>query len=205
MRIAGKGCDRCSEEKRALVVRGSEARPVPQRKDELLLGKMCPNALCKLECIHSLEFQLNLNQSRRCQTLGCDGQLLKRKPRGKLPHLARASSQGPFKSSTSPGRPLPCRQDPASANLLSCVPITSLQSLSGSLPVSGPFPPSSPSRLPDRAGGSQQHWAVLPRQSYPCLDYKCPTFPIQLVLSSPFCHRDKPRKVWTLSFSDDKN
>ena len=79
VRIAGKGCDRCSEEKRALVVRGSEARPVPQRKDELLLGKMCPNALCKLECIHSLEFQLNLNQSRRCQTLGCDGQLLKKK------------------------------------------------------------------------------------------------------------------------------
>ena len=112
MRIAGKGCDRCSEEKRALVVRGSEARPVPQRKDELLLGKMCPNALCKLECIHSLEFQLNLNQSRRCQTLGCDGQLLKRKPRGKLPHLARASSQGPFKSSTSPGRHLQCWQDP---------------------------------------------------------------------------------------------
>ena len=106
---------------------------------------------------------------------------------------------------TSPGRHLQCWQDPASANLLSCVPITSLQSLSGSLPVSGPFPPSSPSRLPDRAGGSQQHWAVFPRQSYPCLDYKCPTFPIQLVLSSPFCHRDKPRKVWTLSFSDDKN
>lgn len=88
------------------MVRGSEARPVPRRKDELLLGKVCPNALCKLECIHSLEFQLNSNQSRMCQTLGCDGQLLKRKPRGKLPPpgpgiLTRApSSRAPHQDGT---------------------------------------------------------------------------------------------------------
>lgn len=106
VRIAGKGCDRCLEEKWGLVVRGSEARPVPRRKDELLLGKVCPNALCKLECIHSLEFQLNSNQSRMCQTLGCDGQLLKRKPRGKLPPpgpgiLTRApSSRAPHQDGT---------------------------------------------------------------------------------------------------------
>lgn len=85
MRNAGTGRYRCSEEKGGLVVRGSEARPVPWRKDELLVDKVCSNALCKLECIHSLEFQLNSNQGRRSQTRGCDGQLLKRKPRGKLP------------------------------------------------------------------------------------------------------------------------
>lgn len=90
------GCYRCSEEKGGLVVRGSEARPVPWRKDELLVDKVCSNALCKLECIHSLEFQLNSNQGRRSQTGGCDGQLLKRKPRGKLPAPGPGIHMGPL-------------------------------------------------------------------------------------------------------------
>ena len=81
MRNAGKGCYRCWEEKGGLVVRGSEARPVPWRKDELFWARCVQG----LECIHSLEFQLHSNQGRRCQTLECDGQLLKRKPCSKLP------------------------------------------------------------------------------------------------------------------------
>ena len=117
-----------------------------------------------------------------------------------------ASSRGPFKWSTSPGQHLQCWQDRISASLLSCIPITPLLSLSGrSLPVPLPLPPSCPSRLQDRAVGSQQHCAVFPLQYYPCLDYKCLPFPIQLALPSPFYHRDKPRKICTVSFSDDKS
>ena len=165
---------------------------------------MCSRALCKLECIHSLEFQLNSNQGRRCQTLECDGQLLKRKPCSKLPPPGLGILTWPLQVEHL------TRMAPAMlAGSCICQPPFlrphHLPTESGSLPVSVPFPPSSPSRLPDRAGGSQQHWAVFPRRFNLCLDYKRPTFPIQLVLSSPFCHRDKPRKIWTLSLSDDKN
>ena len=106
-----------------------------------------------------------------------------------------------FKPCISPGRHLQCQRKPVTADLLSCFFITSLQSLSErSLPT-----PSFPSRLQGRVPRSQQHWAVFHLQSYPpAWIANALTFPSSWVLPSPFYHRDKQRKIYKLSFSDDK-
>lgn len=164
------------------MVRGSEARPVPEGKGHFL-GKVCSRALCKLECIHSLEFQLNSNQgSEMLNLVECDGQPLKRKPCSKLPPPGLGILTRPLKSSILPGRHLQCWQDPASANLLpaSASPPYRVFLEGPSRVCAFPSPVAPPGvRIEQEAASSSGQSFLATLTSV--LDYKRPTFPIQLV------------------------